>query len=313
MNKINEYAALELYINSPNIDIDQIKRQYRLKALIYHPDKNNSPNASSKFQEIHDAYEYVLQEEGYAESNCVDDSDMPNYNHNDHNMSGSDSYRNIFLIFLRKILENEAGQSIFYNIIQRLTTLCESKATDLLERLDKPTLIKTRIILSKYKDAFHVSDSIIDKISALIQTRNETDEYIILNPSLKDLYENNLYKLSINSELYIIPLWHHELVYDNNGHDIYVNCLPDLPNHINIDENNNIHVEVHYNIRDIWGKDNIYVECDSKIYPVQVNTLKITGVQTIIFAKQGISKINTKNIYDVSSKSDVHITLHLSM
>lgn len=311
MNKTTAYAILELDINSPNIDIDQIKRQYRLKALIYHPDKNNSPNASSKFQEIHDAYEYVLREEGYMDANCSDDSDMPNYNN--HNMPSGDSYRNIFLIFLKKILENEAGHSIFYNIIQRLTTLCESKAIELLERLDKPTLIKTRNILSKYKDAFHVSDNIISKISTLIQTRNETDEYIILNPVLKDLYENNLYKLSINGELYIIPLWHHELVYENNGHDIYVNCLPDLPNHINIDENNNIHVEVHYNMHDIWGKDYIYVECESKKYPVQVNTLKLTGVQTIIFAKQGISKINTKSIYDVSCKSDVHITIHISM
>lgn len=304
MNKITAYKILDLDINSASIDIDRIKRQYRLKALIYHPDKNKELNASSKFQEIHEAYEYVLQEEGYMDT----DAEIPTYKSN---MAENESYQNLFLIFLKKILENDTGESVFYNIIQRLTTLCETKAIELLERLDKPTLIKTRNILSKYKEAFHVTDIIIDKLTVLIQTRNETDECIILNPSLKDLYDNNLYKLSINGESYIIPLWHHELVYDNKGHDIYVNCLPDLPSHINLDENNNIHIAVHYSIQDIWGQEYIQVECESRIYPVQVNTLKMNAKQTIIFAKQGISRINSKSIYDVSIKSDVHITLHI--
>jgi len=296
MNKTTAYQCLDLDINDPDIDVDMIKRQYRLKALIYHPDKNKSPNAVSKFQEIHDAYEYLLKADEYA-------------NHD----SNDDSYRNLFMIFLKKILENDTGQSVFYNIIQRLTTMCESKAFELLERLDKPTLIKTCIILTKYKDAFHITDNIIEKITSLIQTRNENDECIVLNPTLKDLYNNNLYKLSVNGETYIIPLWHHELVYDNLGHDLYVNCLPDLPGHITIDENNNIHIDVKYNIHDIWEHEYIQVHCDAVCYPIQVNTLKLTHKQTVIFAKQGLSKINAKNIYDVSNKSDVYVTVHLTL
>jgi GTPase SAR1 family protein len=304
MNKTNAYQCLDLDINDPDIDVDMIKRQYRLKALIYHPDKNKSPNAVSKFQEIHDAYEYLLRAEEYANQDsygAADDGD------------NRDSYRNLFMIFLKKILENDTGQSVFYNIIQRITTMCESKAFELLERLDKPTLIKTCIILTKYKDAFHITDNIIQKITHLIQTRNENDECIILNPTLKDLYNNNLYKLSVNGKTYIIPLWHHELVYDNLGHDLYVNCLPDLPDHISIDENNNIHIDVKYNIHDIWEHEYIQVQCDTMCYPIQVNTLKLSHNQTLIFAKQGLSKINAKNIYDVSNKSDVYVTLKLTL
>lgn len=299
MNKTTAYQCLDLDINNPDIDVDMIKRQYRLKALIYHPDKNKSPNAVSKFQEIHDAYEYLLRAEEHA-------------NHDSH-AADDHSYRNLFMIFLKKILENETGQSVFYNIIQRITTMCESKAFELLERLDKPTLIKTCIILTKYKDAFHITDNIIEKITHLIQTRNENDECIILNPTLKDLYNNSLYKLSVNGETYIIPLWHHELVYDNLGHDLYVNCLPDLPSHITIDENNNIHIDVKYNIHDIWEHEYIQVQCDTMCYPIQVNTLKLTHMQTVIFAKQGVSKINAKNIFDVSNKSDVYVTVHLTL
>ena len=302
MNKTTAYQCLDLDINNPDIDVDMIKRQYRIKALIYHPDKNKSPNAVRKFQEIHDAYEYVLRAEEYA------NREIP-----PHDDANDESYRNLFMIFLKKILENETGHSAFYNIIQRITTMCEAKAVELLERLDKPTLIKTCIILTKYKEAFHITDNIIEKITQLIQTRNDNDECIILNPSLKDLYNNNLYKLSVNGEIYIIPLWHHELVYDNLGHDLYVNCLPDLPSHITIDENNNMHVDVKYNIRDIWEHEYIQVQCDTMCYPIQVNTLKLTHKQNVIFAKQGLSKINAKNIYDVSNKSDVYVTVHLTL
>ena len=303
MNKAAAYQCLDLDINDLDIDADMIKRQYRLKALIYHPDKNKSPNAVRKFQEIHDAYEYLLRAEEYASQ----DSDAT------YDGDNRDSYRNLFMMFLKKILENETGQSVFYNIIQRLTTMCESKAFELLERLDKPTLIKTCIILTKYKDAFHITDNIIEKITGLIQTRNENDECIILNPTLKDLYNNNLYKLSVNGETYIIPLWHHELVYDNLGHDLYVNCLPDLPDHITIDENNNIHIDVKYNIHDIWEHEYLQVQCDTMCYPIQVNTLKLTNKQNVIFAKQGLSKINAKNIYDVSNRGDVYVTVHLTL
>ena len=303
MNKAAAYQCLELDINDHDIDVDVIKRQYRLKALIYHPDKNKSPNAVRKFQEIHDAYEYLLRAEEYANQDS----------HATYDGDNRDSYRNLFMMFLKKILENETGQSVFYNIIQRLTTMCESKAFELLERLDKPTLIKTCIILTKYKDAFHITDNIIEKITGLIQTRNENDECIILNPTLKDLYNNNLYKLSVNGETYIIPLWHHELVYDNLGHDLYVNCLPDLPDHITIDENNNIHIDVKYNIHDIWEHEYLQVQCDTMCYPIQVNTLKLTNKQNVIFVKQGLSKINVKNIYDVSNRGDVYVTVHLTL
>lgn len=307
MNRIAAYKCLDLDLNEDIIDVDIIKKKYRIKALIYHPDKNKNQGASSKFQEIHDAYEYVMKEEGYMDTEDNNTEDVKNHNGPD------ESYRNLFLIFLKKILENETGESIFYSIIQRITTICESKAIELLERLDKTMLIKTHMILLKYKDAFHITDTMIEKIKELIQSRNENDECIILNPTWTDLCENNLYKLTVDNETYIIPLWHHELVYENNGHDIYVNCLPDLPSYITIDEYNHVHVDVKYNIAEIWNNEYIHVKCETKIFPIHVASLKITSVQTIIFVKQGISKMNTKNIYDITSKSDVHITIHLHM
>lgn len=306
MNRSIACICLDLPNNTDPIDIDVIKRQYRLKALTYHPDKNKEPDASSKFHEIHNSYEYLMKEEGHMDDDIYESS----FQYEDY-CDETESYKNLFVLFLKKMLENETSKSIFYSIIQRITTLCENKAIELLERLDKQTLLKTYIILLKYKDAFHITDSLINKINIIIENKNDKDECIILNPSLHDLYENNLYKLTVNNVPYIIPLWHHELIYDASGNEIYVNCIPILPNNIDIDDKNNIHIYVHYDIHDIWGQEFMYINCDNFSIPIKVDTLKLIPTQTIIVVKKGITKINTKNIYDVSNKSDIYITIKL--
>ena len=161
-------------------------------------------------------------------------------------------------------------------------------------------------------DELHITENLIDKIDEIMKDKNEKDECIILNPSLHDLYERNLYKLTHKDKIYIIPLWHHELIYDlDNNKDLYINCYPILPENIEIDEKNNVHVNVVYNINDIWGKEYIYVTCNEIEYPIQVNTLKMTEEQTVIFVKKGITKINTKEIYNISYRTDLFINIKL--
>ena len=307
MNKTKAYNCLDLDINNQNITVDDIKRQYRLKALTYHPDKNSSPDATTRFQEIREAYEYVLKREGHVDYTDDDNINVDLYSSND------GSYRSIFMLFMKKILENDSNQTAFYSIINRITNLCEDKAIEMLKQLDKTVLIKTHILLEKYKTAFHITETLIDKIAMLIQNKNENDECILLNPTLGDLYENNLYKLNVNSETYIIPLWHHELVYECRENDLYVNCIPDLPNNIDIDENNNIHIYVDYNIHDIWNRPLVHVNCHTESFPINVSSLKMVENQTILFANKGITKINTKDIYDITSNGDVYIHIKLSL
>ena len=50
----NYYATLGI---SENANADEIKKAYRKKSMQFHPDKNKSPDAKDKFQEINEAYE----------------------------------------------------------------------------------------------------------------------------------------------------------------------------------------------------------------------------------------------------------------
>jgi hypothetical protein len=86
-----------------------------------------------------------------------------------------------------------------------------------------------------------------------------------------------------------------------------------LPENIEIDEKNNIHINVNYKIPDIWLKESIDINIGKKIYKITPNLLKLKIDQTVIFAQQGISKVNTEFIYDITKLSDVLIHIKLDL
>ncbi len=60
---ISKYEkSCELLGVSPDTDIYQVKLAYRKKAKEYHPDLNKAPDATRRFQEINDAYEFLTEE-----------------------------------------------------------------------------------------------------------------------------------------------------------------------------------------------------------------------------------------------------------
>jgi hypothetical protein len=281
-----------------NISIEDLKRQYRAKALLYHPDKNHSPDAVSKFQEIHESYDYLLKYKGYMEPDIDNNSAETEYE--------KGTYRWILFSFLKNILKTETHENLVYTIIKRVITTCEVNSLETLEKLDKTMLIRIYEILKRYLYSFHFTQNFIEKIETIITEKTKNDECIILNPTLDDLFENNLYRLKVNNHTYIIPLWHNELVYDNSGNDIYIKCNPILPENIDIDEKNNLLVNVEFKISDIWDRDIIEIPVGKQTFTINPSLLRLQPIQKFIFAKQGISKINYENIYDISKKNYEH-------
>jgi hypothetical protein len=187
--------------------------------------------------------------------------------------------------------------------------MCESKALETLEKIDKKLLIKIAETLKSYKDAFHFSLDFFDKIENIAKKKIENDECIILNPKLDDLFDNNVYKLKVDDFSYLVPLWHHELVYDHSGNDIYVKCYPVLPDNVSIDENNNLHVNLSLKITDLLENENIYFSLGKSHFAFESSELKVARNQRVILDKKGISRINTMDVYDISRKSDIILNI----
>lgn len=300
-----DVACEKLDLKKEEITIEILKRQYRLKALMYHPDKNKSPDAACKFQEIHSSYEFLLKNLEFIDYNESDD-DV----NDDFQKENGSNYNNVLFSFLKNIVNNE-NKNIYNLILQKLVNVCETKAMESLEKIDKTILLKIYEILNNYSDAFHFSKDFLVKIEELINEKTQNDECIILNPTLDNLFENHVYKLKVNNSIYNVPLWHDELVYDNSGCDLYVKCYPVLPENVTIDNKNNIHVELSYDLNELWTQSKVDFLLGKKWLSFFVSDLKMSKKQSIVLTKKGISKINTTDIYDISKVSDVilHIVI----
>jgi len=295
MNRERAIQILEIP-RSVEITDDVLKKHYRMKALQYHPDKNRDPGASDKFLEIKDAYDYLLRN-GSGLGSGLDSTDG--------------SYSTVLQMFLNGLWKGEANSRLFSVIIENIASCCEGKILDILEKLDNDTLIKIHDVFSKYRNVFHYSEGFLKYVEQVLSNKIKNDNCIILNPFIDDLFDCNLYKITENGYTYIVPLWHHELVYDNSGCDLYVRCNPILSEHISIDEENNIHYFAKYSIVDIFDKETIDISIGLRKFSLFVSRLYIKPMQTVVLSGRGIPRICIDDVYDVSRRGDIHIHIEL--
>lgn len=298
---------------SEDVPMEIVKKQYHKRALQFHPDKNKCADAADQFRLVQEAYEYAMKYQGYLE-----DSDMDLEADSEVHVGQTvlSSYYTLLNEFLGGILgaetANELQDRVMKCVIHRLVDICESKAMAFLETLDKPLLIKTYHLLEKHADQFHFTEPIMEKIRSIMIEETEGDERVILRPLLDDLFAENLYKLQECGATYLVPLWHHELVYDNSDNDLYVSCVPLLPDNVTIDEHNHIIIALRVNIRDIWEKDCISFFLGKREFSFKKDCLRLTGqCQMVVLKEQGIAKIDTHDIYNVSQHSDIRVFIEL--
>ena len=324
MNVSEAYKILDINENEKE-DIDQeiLKRKYRKQALIYHPDKNKSPDALQEFHKINEAYEilekyYKYQDYELETEYWYEDEEIEYNIYQEMFQRVPSGYKTILLSFLHTIVGREIftgiQNKIFYKIIENISNSCENKAIEFLEKLDNEVLIKIYNVLDKIKNELHLSNMFLTKIEEIIQKKSKNTYRIVLYPILEDLFNNNIYKLIEEGQTYYIPLWMNELVYDiSGGGEMIVSCVPILPENIEIDEYNNIHVIKRYKIQEIWDQEDIEILVEKRKYVIKRSQLKVVHTQIIILENQGISIGNTKEIYDITKKSDIYLHIELGV
>jgi hypothetical protein len=149
-------------------------------------------------------------------------------------------------------------------------------------------------------------------IRDVVVKKYDNVEIYKLNPSINDLLNNNVYKLYVNDELFLVPLWHNESYFDSSGLEIMVICEPELPSGILIDEDNNIHVEIILSINEIYQKimnnECITINIGDYVYNIPFDHLYMKREQYYRIKGSGLSKVK-KDIYDVSEKTDIIVKI----
>jgi hypothetical protein len=147
----------------------------------------------------------------------------------------------------------------------------------LFDDLDRNTALNIYTFLSNNRSIFHLTKETLDTVRDMLVKKYNDVEIYKLNPSIKDLLNNNFYKLHIGKSLFLVPLWHNELYFDSPDGDIIVLCKPELPSNITIDEDNNIHIEskiVSTQLHElIMNEENINIIINSVYLKVPVNQL----------------------------------------
>ena len=292
MNKKEAYKILQIDIKETTPTESDIKRQYHIMALKYHPDKNPSQDANVHFIKVKEAYDLLLKN--------------PDCTYHTEN-----SYVDLLQNFLKNVWKKENQGSLFSIIIEKIVNYSEYKILELLERVDKTIIIAIYDVFSKYKDSFHYSEDFLEKIKEVLSKKIQQEEYIILNPSIDDLFDCNLYRMIVQDETYIVPLWQHELVYDNHGKEIYIECNPIVSDNISIDSENNIHMFSTYDIKDIWNNKTLDIYIGKQKFYILSETLLLKQNQIIILKQKGLPKPNLYDIYDISQKSDIYVHIEL--
>jgi hypothetical protein len=317
--EINIQLALEeLEINElTNCDAEYIKKQYHKLALKWHPDKNADKElATQRFQKISEAYEYLS-----SELHFIDDNDLSEPFVSSFDSKESKIYVNLLTTFISSLLSGSySSNELFANIIKDIVIgykgLTLSYLQTTFSELDKQTVIDVYNFLYKYKSILYISDDILELVSLIIKEKCKNDRVYILRPLLKDVIENNIYKLYVDERLYLVPLWHNELYFDApHGSEIIVLCQPLLSESISIDENNNICVtkEIHASeLIDLINNNKfVSIEVGEKWLSIPVSQLYMKKEQLYRFKGQGISQIYDGSMYNVSVKSDIIVTVLL--
>ena len=294
--------TLELNAGFSLVDV---KRNYYKLSLKWHPDKNTSINSTKKFQEIAEAYEFLKI---YLDLE----------NGNETNETNEDDFLNMCNHFLSSLIEttktmtgNRITNEQIMNILKQLTTKCEKVSIKLFEGIDKESSILLFNYLVSYADILSISQETLNEIKNVIELKMKNDNIIILNPNIENLLNDEVYVLTFEDKTYYIPLWHNELIYDTTKGKLIVKIEPELPPHLEIDDNNNIIVNLTTKINSLLVNEKLIFKLGEKVFQMTSENLRIKKKQQFFLKNKGLTRINYSELYNIKKKADIIVNLEL--
>jgi len=266
------------------------KKAYYKLALKYHPDKYKEDNGE-KFREVKSAFDYL---------NCNEEKTTESFDENI-------KYTELIRIVVKYFSPNQNWDNLFLDTsITGIFKDCSRLSIEIFRKLSKERAIQVYDFL--YNCSL-VDKELLERYKTILQKKCETDNIILLNPDLDDLFNDSIYKLSFEDKEYYIPLWHHELHFSLHDKDLIIKCDPEIPKNCWIDDRNNIYFLSKININNLFeqGYCDITI-CKNKTIKIMSHELKITNEkQVIIKRNEGILKINDTHTYDTTIRGDIYL------
>jgi curved DNA-binding protein CbpA len=314
MNYKNAFEILEIdFVTTryEDLTLEYLKKQYRKLALKNHPDKNgNTLESTEKFKQINEAYNYLKREIKYLNKETLNND----IKLEEDDLSSSSLYYDILKGFMKTVFEGKYND-ILSKIVNDIITAGKKTSVKLFDDLDKDTALNIYTFLSNNRSVLNLSQEILDVIREIVVKKYDNVEVYKLNPSINDIINNNVYKLHVNDDLYLVPLWHNESCFDGSGCEIIVICEPELPENIIIDDDNNLIVTKTINAKDelpemLINNTPLTLNIGDKIHSISLCNLYMKREQIYRIKNQGLSKVK-KDIYDVSEKTDIIVKIFI--
>jgi DnaJ-class molecular chaperone len=278
---------LEIEINK-SFTLSEVKKAYYKASLKHHPDHNiGDIDSNARFQKINEAYTFLS---AYVE--IKEEHKREHTREKDNN-----DEEDIIIKFIKTLID--------FNIKEISLTAFEG--------LNKDNSLKIFEYIEKYSGMLGLENEFIESIRTITREKMKNDIVIIINPTIDNIMNNELYRLEYNNENYYVPLWHDEISYDISETEyLIVKCKPELPENIFIDHNNDVHIKILIeSIEQLLNEPYIPVTIGGKVFEIPVCELKIKKSQTYTFFNKGISLINLNDIYNTTRSSNiiVYITI----